>query len=332
MALGRVQSGDVSWDPLWTEIRLGTDKYMREQSTLKDQLCYVTEKDTVLLKTRGSRMRPVGPDPDPGIAQKEPRYEISLHEPTDYQSVFEATRRAIDLGYDAEQLRGEWTQILRSDNELVTNTVINSMLTAGGFWNADAVPPPYKNNVFAGAHDHYLASNELAGGVGVPTFAILNRLKHTVLEHGFDSGTRIVCLMNGTNAETVENTAAWDNIPGPMPTPLLSDLQRTGMSPQWETNGMWVTVNDWVPLDYLLAFAVPTGAVNRICAWRLPAAGHPRTANATPYRQSEQDGVIEEIWRLVRWCSSTVVDRDAGAAYYLGADVWADYDFALNAG
>lgn len=118
-----------------------------------------------------------------------------------------------------DQVRNLNNMALEADNRLIFNKIMKTLfnplnLTTGiadsnipttvfKFYNGDGeIPPPYKNNTFAGSHNHYGTTDSLATA---STFgsATMDAVEADMKLHGYTpvlSGTQLVVMMNPQEA------------------------------------------------------------------------------------------------------------------------------------
>jgi hypothetical protein len=138
------------------------------------------------------------------------------------------------------------------------------------FYNGDAtVPPPWKTTVHSAAHQHYMTSGAAApnGYDSADIAAIETNLAH----HGYGAvtGSRLVLMFNESNAGPIRGAArptwTYDFIPSStQPAWLATTGVQGGTQVPGNLQGLnvigsygnfVVIVDDWLPADYIFAFA-----------------------------------------------------------------------------
>lgn len=312
MAVGAFTSDNVDFEHLTVEMIRGVREY-NERGGM-DFLAYFskpTTMDTVKNNERTRRVQRLGQDTARPEAEILDTQEITLTEPRRYGQQVEITRVAHDNNpWSADDIRDEFSNALDADHRLRVEWALSAMLTAGGFWNADATPPEWRANTFGGAHQHYLAY------ATSPTLVHCLRLRHLVEEHGYPG--QVGLWMNSNDIEDVEGIVEWDTAPGPMPTSLLDELQKYGMTPAFKAGGMPIFIEDWVPENYGLC--LPVG--EKILRNKIPD----NNDGSLEVHDHYLDGGMTHYYykELTRYVACDVVKRSAGAAIYWGGGSWTD--------
>jgi hypothetical protein len=195
------------------------------------------------------------------------------------------------------QLDAVMNQALEAENALVFDQVTKSLFnnvnrttnldgiptafTVVALYNADGtVPPPYKGQVFAGSHNHYIGSGANAGQTFFDPQDFTD-LAATIEHHGFtrSQGFNIIFLMNPADAATsvvkyVRNQAFVSG--GAVPATSLYDFIPTqasnmslllppgfqlvgGLAPN--TFGGLEVVGTWGPYLFIQDYQIPAGYV-----------------------------------------------------------------------
>lgn len=174
-------------------------------------------------------------------------------------------------------------------NPTNTSATINQQAyTVYKFYNADGtIPPPYKNNTFNGSHTHYKTSgtNSVLEAQDLDTMVIDDFASHGYTKQ---DGYRLVVMVNTALGNQIRNFRSavnavqavggnygrFDFIPSvAQPGQILpQNTQVVGASPVANSlNGLdvigsygdlLIVVDDWLPTDYLFAFA--TGGVENL--------------------------------------------------------------------
>jgi hypothetical protein len=109
-----------------------------------------------------------------------------------------------------------------------------------------------------------------------------------------------------------------------MPTPLMADLQKMGLTPNFMAAGVPVVANDWIPDQYILMVAL-SGA-DKPMRYRVPEGLKSSAIQFKATDPNAQYKFIEEYWR---WLAAKIVQPGAGAAYYLGGAAWVDASYGV---
>jgi hypothetical protein len=315
-ANGAFTTDQVALQQLYTEFQDGVSEAAAAGNAFLRQFCTETKKKTVRVRQRTVTAQHLGSDTTVPDMNRKDYVEFDLAEPERWGLKSAVTREAVDRGIDSSEIRSEHQEMMDGMDRLLAETVLQSMLINGGFWDGAmaAVPPAYKKNTFLVTHDHYLAR----AGAGVPLLSDFTRLKRTITEHGY--GRDFVGLINGDTAEQIENKAEWATAPGPMTTPVMAKLQDLGVTPGLNAAGLPVVVEDWIPSGYVLVASLQI----KPCYWRNPENHGSEIDTELDTTQRGQYSWISEYFR---YTSCRVVHRGAGAALYLGGAAWVDPTF-----
>lgn len=299
---------------LYTEIVDSVERHNEAERSFLSLFCDVTPKRFYHVRARSMDFEESGQDTTKPQMQHVTRSAINLTEPTRYILGTAITREAYERGISSDEVREAHQEALDADHRLVTQTILRACLTDGGWYDATVTPPTYKLNTFSSTHDHYLAAN--VGGT--PTFAHFSAAKTHILHHGYSRD--IIVFMNNAQAAALEEASDFASNPTVSSTSMVDDLQKYGMTPQFQILGMPVVVDDWVPENYMFVVSLQLKPV----VWR--PTDNPETADLIVSTSTEESLGITYYFveEYARWTSATVVRRGAGVAYYLGGSSWTD--------
>jgi hypothetical protein len=225
------------------------------------------------------------------------------------------TRKAIEAGLDSSEIRDAFADAMHSDEELIQQIILKSIMNEGGMWDGTMTlaPPRLRSNVFLTSHTHYHAWNVS----GVPLFDHISTLKQDVVEHGYGRNG----MMGMWNTATAE---AWAQYAEPVqanlwPSTMMDSLQRIGIAPEStiQIDGVVFISNDWIPEGYLIVGDPTVKPVH----WKDPD-GLGTGANLISENVSD---FVEETKFLRRWGAAKVTKQGAISLGYLGAASWTDY-------
>lgn len=309
---GALTTDGVPLDRLRTEV---FDSVERHNETMRDWIGLLagapTNKTTANVRTRGMRFERMGGDTTEPFVQSVPRYTVDLNEPEYYIMAGAITQKAWLKGMDAGEVRELGVEAVNADRRLVTNLMLQEMLTDGGWYAAGLTPPAFKNNTFDGGHDHYLGFNV----AGVPTAASIVQAKHHITEHGY--GDDLVCFLNNDQISEWEQDADMVTATAEMDSPLVQRLLEFGYMPSFRLSGVPIIAEDWVPSNYGAMFSVSAHPLR----WRI--TDNPASANMLEWDQSPS--AQYNVWNeFVRVGAATVVLPGAGVSMYFNSETWAD--------
>ena len=305
-----------------TELRYAVDEYNQNERQWDAMLCLRTHKETERVYQRAMGYQPVGEGGTP--SRQRPFYQdIDLPVPMRYGLGTDVTQMALEDGLDRESMLHNHSQAIDADRRWVTKVCTRAMLLDGGWWDGTAAPPTWEENTFTSAEDHYLGYNVS----GIPTLAHFTAIKRHIQEHGFglerDGG--VICMINGDTADRITNLAEWATAPGPMPTPVMSQLQEMGLRPGFRAGGCLVAVSDMIPDYYGVAWAVNQKPLH----WRMPR-GLSLDAGVLTWNEGPNVRTYDSF-DYIRRGSAKVTLRGAGVAVYFNSATWTDPTITLTA-
>jgi len=316
---GALTTDGVPLDLLRTEVM---DLVERHNETTRDWiglLCGApTNKTTANVRIRGMQFQRMGSDTTEPFVQSVPRYSVTLNEPEYFGLAGAITQRAWMKGMDAAEVRELGVECVNADRRLVTNLILQEMLTDGGWYAQSLTPPNFKNNAFDSTHDHYLGFNVS----GIPTAASIVQAKHHITEHGY--GDSLVCFLNNDQISEWEQDADMVTATAEMNSPLVQRLLEFGYTPSFQLSGVPIIAEDWVPTNYGVMFSV--GALP--LRWRIE--DNAATANLMEW-QKPGDAQYNVWNEFVRVGAATVVLPGAGVSMYFNSDTWADASLDIAA-
>lgn len=200
-----------------------------------------------------------------------------------WQFLIGADRRMVDQVQNSALEASNRLEFKLVMNRLFNN--VNSSTTIGGnpytvyaFYNADGtIPPTYKNTVFDGTHQHFLAS----GATTVDPGDLEQMITH-LTHHGYtlESGVQIVIIVNDNEGKTIRQfkagvatggvTATYDFVPATggsaaIPSILVPGAQVLngnpsvnavpGMNCIGQYGPALILQEDYMPVNYMVALA-----------------------------------------------------------------------------
>lgn len=164
------------------------------------------------------------------------------------------TRRFINAS-TSHELDERTKKAIAADQRLVMKKYFGAMLnkSSTGFYHGSSfTPPKYKNNTFASSHQHYVLSNEGAGGA-LWDIDDIRWAKEHILEHGY-SALNLHLYANSNTIRDIEGWATWTASAAPVVTSSkLTDILATeGFAQGVSIEGFVVHHEEWIPDDYLL--------------------------------------------------------------------------------
>jgi hypothetical protein len=316
--IGILNADDVL--ALLTELKAATDFYNEQDQNWKARLCNITTNEFVKFPQRTASMLPVGEGGTP-LRQRIDFQTVQIPDPGRWGIGSAVTQVAIEEGIDEETIRQNHTDALNADYRLITRLCLRAMLMDGGWWDGTATPPNWASNTFDATHTHYIAAN----AAGLPTLAHWTTIKRHIQEHGFgleeDGG--VVAVINGDMASRIEATAEYVQTDQPMRTRAMEALQWYGLVPEFRAAGVWVTQSDWVPDNYIAAWALNEKPLH----WRIPKGME--GADRLLSWESPENVRVKGSFDYIRRGSTAVTLRGAGVAAYLGGASWVDADISL---
>jgi len=318
---GALTSDQVPLEALRTDIIGAIRQHNESDATYKDLLCKVTTDETVRVLQNPKQFERGGSDTGAIPMQRHHYQDISLPKPDKRVLGSGIAQDAVDQGITSEQVYEEHQSSIEADKNLIQECCMAAMLLDGGWWDASATPPAYKMNTHTSSHDHYLAYNVS----GVPTFAHVSAAKLEIQHHGAGLAPgSLTMLINGAQAKQLEDYAALNTAPGPMPTAMLERLQKAGLTPNFEIDVEAIKKEDWVPENYAVMFDHTKPPL----WWRTPK-GRAKDGKLQFYRTQDQpDYYWEESY--VRYVSAKVGLRGAGVGMYFGGASWTDPTFNFD--
>lgn len=181
--------------------------------------------------------------------------EISIPIDLRYYALGQAFSRRFINGSTSFELDERTKKAIAADQRLVMKKYFGCMLnnSAAGFYHGSTfTPPKYKNNTFTADHQHYVLSNEGAGGANWDIDDI-RWVKEHILEHGF-SALNLHLYANSNTIRDIESWATWTASAAPVVTSSkLTDILATeGFAQGVSIEGFVVHHEEWIPDNYLL--------------------------------------------------------------------------------
>lgn len=311
---GLYTSDNIPAQQLYTEHMRDIGLYNQTDPSFLSLFCTKTTKKTVRVSQQGMRFSKAGEMGGSPLDRTAYR-EFTLSDPVAYEAQAGFTKQAFERGVSADEIADQVADAKAADNRLIQEAVIKSMMNDGGFWDASmsVAPPDYKMNTFTTSHEHYF---DLAQS-GTPILANFTAMQSTIVEHGYGLDGGLVVFMNNAQATAITNAAEWLTTSNYVSTPAIAQLQSEGIinGPTFNIVGIPVSVNDWVPANYILMVDVNA----KPCHWReteVPAGRGLVT--------DLDEGFHSIISGYRRYVSCKVTKRSAGAVMYVNNATWAD--------
>lgn len=163
------------------------------------------------------------------------------------------TRRFISTS-SSHELDERTKKAIAADQRLIMKKYFGAMLkkSASGFYRGSGFTPPvFKNNTFTAGHQHYVLSNQGAGGAEWDIDDV-RWVKEHILEHGY-SALNLHIYANANTIRDIEGWATWTGSATPTVSSRLTDkLSAEGFAQGASIEGFVLHHEEWIPDDYML--------------------------------------------------------------------------------